>query len=436
MRTTGRSKLIELEGLRGVAAMIVLFHHFLLFVAPRLHGRNFPDDPIALVRTPLFALVNGSAAVAIFFVLSGFVLTLSAMEKRDWRALLVGALKRWPRLVPLVVTVNMLSAVFFLLGLYRDDGWFNLARYLGAGGFEQGASVIRGALAEGVFSTFVYGKTDFNAALWTMHYELFGSFAAYATGLILIFQKSLSRAMAVGAVATVVTATMTGEGGFYYAMLVAGVIIARAYIERGSVASALSFIYPWRMPIILGTACLAVVLCGYDGYSKPVGFYSFMAGFASPQIEPLVHGVAAAALLVLVLFCDPVRRRLVGPTARLLGRLSFPIYLVHLPILHGLVAPIHSGMAARFGGIVAAPAAFVLLMVLVLAAAYPLAYLDEWWICILRAGLGGRQFSVRLSKQNAETSRGAINSSGMPTNRSEAGDNAPLSALGSHSPVD
>ena len=61
MSEAGSRKLMELEALRGVAAVIVLFHHFLLVVAPRLHGRNFPDDPIAMVRTPLFALVNGSA---------------------------------------------------------------------------------------------------------------------------------------------------------------------------------------------------------------------------------------------------------------------------------------------------------------------------------------------------------------------------------------
>ena len=101
MVNPGRRKLkSELEALRGIAAMIVFFHHFLLLIAPRLHGRNFPDDPIALVRTPLFALVNGSAAVAVLFVLSGFVLTVGAMEDRDWRQFLIGVLKRWPRLAP------------------------------------------------------------------------------------------------------------------------------------------------------------------------------------------------------------------------------------------------------------------------------------------------------------------------------------------------
>jgi peptidoglycan/LPS O-acetylase OafA/YrhL len=374
MLTAGRGKLIELEALRGVAAMIVLFHHFLLIVAPRLHGRNFPDDPIALVRTPLFALVNGTAAVAIFFVLSGFVLTFRAMEKRDWSQLLVGAVKRWPRLIPLVAIVNFLSAIFLMLGLYQDRTWF------GASAFKQETSVFRSALAEGIFSTFIFGSTNFNAALWTMHYELFGSLAAYATGLVLIFQKSFARAMAIGAVALLLTATLTGEGGIYYAMLVAGVLIARIYIERDAIASALIFMSPGRVPIMLSTASLAVLLCGYDGYSKPVGFYAFMARFASPQTEPLVHGIAAVAILVLVLFCCPVHRWLVGPITVLLGRLSFPIYLVHLPILLGLISPIYSNLVARFDNIVAAPTAFVLFIAFTLTAAYPLASLDEWWV--------------------------------------------------------
>ncbi|MFZ2156301.1 MAG: acyltransferase [Bradyrhizobium sp.] len=372
------SKFIELEALRGVAAMMVLLHHFLLVVAPRLHGRNFPNDPIALVRTPLFALVNGTAAVAIFFVLSGFVLTFRAMEKRDWSQLVVGVFKRWPRLVPLAATVNVLSAIFLMLGLYQDRTWF------GASAFKPDTFVIGSALAEGVFWTFFDGSASFNGALWTMHYELFGNFAAYATALVLMFQKSLFRAMAIGAIVVLLMATMTGKGGFYYAMPVAGVLIARIYVERSAIASALNFMHPWRVPIALGTAGLAVVLCGYDGYSKPVGFYAFMTRFEWSDTEPLVHGIAAVTILLLVLFCEPLRRSLAGPTAALVGRLSFPIYLVHLPILLGLVSPTHSYLAARFGDTVAAPAAFVVLIALTLAAAYPLAALDEWWVRKLR----------------------------------------------------
>jgi peptidoglycan/LPS O-acetylase OafA/YrhL len=300
------------------------------------------------------------------------------METRDWSQFIVGALKRWPRLVLLVVIVNLLSAIFAILGLYQDHSWF------GASVFQPAASVIRSALVEGIFSTFFDASAGFNSALWTMHFELFGSFAAYATALVMIFQKSLPRAMTIGAIAILLTATLTGRGGVYYAMPIAGVLVARIYIERNSMASALGFMKPWQTPIVLVTAALAVVLLGYDGYSKPVGFYAFMAGFARPEMEPIVHGVAAVAILMLVLFCEPIRKALSGPTTALLGRLSFPLYLVHLPILLGLVLPIHSSLAVRCGDIVAASAAFVILIALTLMAAYPLALLDEWWVRKLR----------------------------------------------------
>ncbi|MGQ0683061.1 acyltransferase family protein [Bradyrhizobium sp.] len=374
MLEANRAKLIELEALRGIAASIVLLHHFLLVVAPRLHGRNFPDDPIALVRTPLFALVNGTAAVSIFFVLSGFVLTLRAMERQDWRQLVAGAAKRWPRLVPLVVTTNILSAVFVLLGLYQDRTWF------GTGVFDPDLSVVRSALIDGLFTTFFHGSARFNTVLWTMHYELFGSFAAYATALILIFQRSFALAMPTGTIVLVLTAAYTGDGGVYYATMVSGVLIARIYMERDTVAVALAFMHPWRAPIVLVTAALAIVLCGYEGYSRPTGFYAFMAPFASPEMEPVLHGIAAVAIVALALFCEPLRKQLARPAAALLGRLSFPIYLVHLPILLALIAPVHSSLDANLGAMVAAPVAFLLFVALTLAAAYPLARFDEWWV--------------------------------------------------------
>jgi peptidoglycan/LPS O-acetylase OafA/YrhL len=63
----------ELDSLRGIAALTVVFHHF---------SRILPDKVFhLLIRTPLRLLVAGHQAVILFFLLSGFVLTLPYKKK-------------------------------------------------------------------------------------------------------------------------------------------------------------------------------------------------------------------------------------------------------------------------------------------------------------------------------------------------------------------
>lgn len=85
MPQTGR--LPALDGLRGVAALVVVAFHVLL-LSPSFADRAEagpglrPADPSWwLTHAPLYLLWAGQQAVFLFFVLSGFVLTLSALGR-------------------------------------------------------------------------------------------------------------------------------------------------------------------------------------------------------------------------------------------------------------------------------------------------------------------------------------------------------------------
>ncbi|GEC75563.1 hypothetical protein GCM10010213_17640 [Microbacterium maritypicum] len=81
------SRFIALDGLRGVAAVMVVVYHFLLATSLSdeylrvLSGETSSSPVVGLIaNTPLRYLVMGPEAVIVFFVLSGFVLVLPMLR--------------------------------------------------------------------------------------------------------------------------------------------------------------------------------------------------------------------------------------------------------------------------------------------------------------------------------------------------------------------
>ena len=58
----------ELDGLRGIAALAVVFSHY-----AAQHNSHFPEDP-----PPFHGFEWGAAGVQLFFIISGFVIFMSA----------------------------------------------------------------------------------------------------------------------------------------------------------------------------------------------------------------------------------------------------------------------------------------------------------------------------------------------------------------------
>lgn len=82
-------KRLYLEGLRGLLSLIVVVHHFILLFQPLVFlGSNNPDDfktrplsgSILLANTPLNLFMNGNWAVCMFFVMSGYVLSVKYFQ--------------------------------------------------------------------------------------------------------------------------------------------------------------------------------------------------------------------------------------------------------------------------------------------------------------------------------------------------------------------
>lgn len=383
-------RLIQLEAVRGIAALVVLASHLLLGFFPRFHGLLFPDERVSPFGTPLFALVNGSAAVVVFFVLSGFVLTVRAFQTQSALPLVLGALKRWPRLALPVLVVNIASGVLVGWALYRNQpvaqqiaspwlGWSYTAAP------EQWRSVAA-AMREGAFSTFIWGSAYFNNPLWTMYLEFYGSFLAFfLAAVVLGIGGSAACAVAVLMLFCLIAFSP------YLACFIVGVCLAWLYSGEKWEAMA-GWLHQRGRVFWTGVLVLVVVLFGYHeafvAEPAPTGFYGVLVplnNLGSLQLRVALHTAGAVIMLVSVLALPALSSRLRGPAGALLGRLSFPVYLVHMPVICSMGTLTFLLASPAIGTTGGRAAALAVSAIVTFAVALPLMRMEAAWLAFLRA---------------------------------------------------
>jgi peptidoglycan/LPS O-acetylase OafA/YrhL len=159
----------HLDSLRGLAALTVVIHHFLITV-PAIHEAPAPDacSPLAalFLYSPLRIFWAGHEAVMFFFVLSGFVLSIPFWRRRS-TPLGTYMLKRVIRLYPpYIISVIIAMIACALLSHGPQEGiayWLNRAwaEPVSAKHIVQHATMIG-----------FYGNHLFNPVLWSLVHEM------------------------------------------------------------------------------------------------------------------------------------------------------------------------------------------------------------------------------------------------------------------------
>ena len=357
------SKKYYLEAARGIASIIVVFHHFALAFLPAVK--------VGVIGTPLNAIFNGEAAVIFFFTLSGFLLASSFIRNPDLTYLTASAGKRLPRL--------MLPAGLSILcgfALMSSGAMFNLeasyitqSRWLASmgnahlhEGFEPG---ILDAL-EQTLTVFLFNYNyEYNSNLWTMRHELYGSFMVFLTVLIVL--APLDRLIQLGSI-------------LLYATLV-----------RVSL--------PVLTPFVVGVA-VAFLLSKWEvrrcdnGVTAIVLLLMSVFGFASTNAD--INVVGSALVILGLNVCKNAAEPLSGTVGKRLGELSFPLYLVHTLVILS---------ASSFAFVALAPvspsAALVLAALVTfccsLVALLPFIFIDRWWVRSLNAVAKKLQARISVS---------------------------------------
>ncbi len=295
-----------LDGLRGWGSLMVLFHHLL----PTFLWPTTPE----FRHWTLAFITDGTLAVHVFFVLSGFALSIGFLETGDRRVIASLALRRYPRLALPILAATLLAWILAASGLMHNaaaarangDGWL--------GYFYQFDMSFVGALRFSLFDVFFdYDLSrSYNGALWTMPIELAGSFIVFA--LCMVLREPRWRAAILALAFIVCAATVHGFRAFIIGMAIA--LFFDTMRHRSHLQGALRLL-PWAL---FGAAI------AYSTLSSPEGG-ALVARRTTATL------LAASAIVLAVTLSPGLQRSFANPLSRYLGSISFPLYLVHLPVL-------------------------------------------------------------------------------------------------------
>ena len=309
-------RLYFLDSIRGLAAFAVLLNHCFLAL-PDIVAKTYIVPFIKW--TPLSVIMVGRPAVIIFFVLSGFALGLSLLNSKN-QSYKNFMIRRVCRIYPPYIAAILFAVLIYILvqpHIIPDlEPWFNKNWGDGAG-----ANIVAGHML------MVNRPQDasLNSVVWSLAYEMRISIIfpllfiiAKLAGVRVFLGLALSFTVLIEGALSYFhidhapfhnTGWLDGVlSTLHFILFFAGGLIMAMHMERiGQVASRL----PWYAALFLW----------------------LVAGATLTSYNDFIGGLGAVIIIGLVLGSTSMQNLLHVAPLKWLGKVSYSLYLFHLPII-------------------------------------------------------------------------------------------------------
>ncbi len=305
--TTITKRTPHLDGIRGIAALSVVLFHF---------ARAFDNSAISYIhivnRTFVSTLWNGHFAVAIFFVLSGYLFFKKFYSSTLLKGLEAGA-KRFLRLSVPILFVCLTAYVLHKLNLFTNKtaALSNGSDWLGIWyKFDPSLSL---AFTESFWKDFVSFNPlyTYNSNLWTISYELFAVLVVITSA---IFCKLLNN---VFQLVLLVSIAALCYGTHYFEFMLGALMALLLLIKDVNIPLEVAFII-----LIMSMSMGSLVLPS-----------QFM-----PLWSDLFYPIAATLLIATVSKNKTLAKIFSNRVFIKLGELSFGLYLTHFLSLNSVAS--------------------------------------------------------------------------------------------------
>lgn len=177
---------LQLDGIRGIAALsVALFHFFRAFDNSFISGARYINHSF------ISAFWNGHFAVALFFVLSGYIF-FQKFYKSTLRKGLKACIKRFLRLSMPIFIVCLIAFLFHFFNLFTNTAAASLSGSDWLGKWYQFSPNLKLVITESFWTDFISFNPSFtyNSNLWTISYELF---AVVIVIFLAVFCKTINQ---------------------------------------------------------------------------------------------------------------------------------------------------------------------------------------------------------------------------------------------------
>ncbi len=316
----------ELDSLRGIAAVAVIFHHYLYLLPPICDQQRLPEFEL-ITHTPLHIFWAGREAVLFFFVLSGFVLSLPFQDRKVPYGQFIA--KRICRIyIPYLAAVCLAFGarhVFARGGIPELSSWFNSTWT---------DPITMRAAAEHFLLIGYFNNMQFDPVLWSLVHEMRISIIFPAL-MLMVTRAKWQTALAAGFV-------ISGAAHFFTGHFHAFPIPEQDYIMTLHfiimfVVGALMARHRWLLmeryarlakPVKVALALLASVLYTYKWSVLPdvklLHIYYF---------DDLMTTAGVCIFILTGLAAPSASRMLTAKPLVFTGRISYSIYLLHAILL-------------------------------------------------------------------------------------------------------
>lgn len=312
----GKNHYVLLDGLRGVAAlMVVLFHLF---------------EPRSLGNPQLQIINHGYLAVDFFFLLSGFVIAYAYDDR--WGRMSVGGfvMRRLVRLQPMVVLGSVLGALLFA---FQTSPVFPKAEGTSAA-YVVGVMLLGFTMIPLPKSADLRGWDEIyplNGPQWSLFYEYVANLL-YAVGLRRLSDRAMAVLVAVAALALVHLSVFGPRGD----------LIGGWALDPGGIRIGLCRV---MFPFFAGVLMMRVGARVRIRHAFAVSSALLIVAVSLPRFggtgQLWINGLYEAACVILVfpliVAIGAGEKAVDGASvrvARFFGDLSFPLYITHFPLIY------------------------------------------------------------------------------------------------------